>query len=215
MTMSEAGLEEDEAKRRRKEAKAHEQAERPLDPYMRYKALQDTLDSEQDMVELADKKARFALVIMGALNAATLLLASRGGAGSAVTSSPLGMASGVVLGAYASAALYYFVQAIETLRPRGGPPGPPPALPTDPALGGSMRVRYHQDIIRRTRDEYFALWGEIRIENLNAEIAAQVHIVASINRQKYAALTRLYGGLKVLTVIVAVLLVIMAGRALV
>lgn len=42
---------------------------RRLEPWERYRALDDTLDHMRDVSDMGDQKARFALIIMGALNA--------------------------------------------------------------------------------------------------------------------------------------------------
>ncbi|MDX2184237.1 MAG: DUF5706 domain-containing protein [Gemmatimonadaceae bacterium] len=201
-----------EQKRRKKEQKLREQAELPLDPYTRYKALSDALDSEQDLVELADKKARFALVIMGALNAAVLILASRGAFDLRLASNLPERAMIALLAIYALAALYYFVQAIEALRPRvgGRMAEPGPVRP-----GESAQVRYYQAIVARSAAKYAAAWQELRLDNLNAELASQVHVIAGINVKKYEALSRLYGGLKLMTILVALLLVDLAAASLI
>src|SRR5437868_11915883 len=75
-----------ESKRRKKERKLLKEAARPLDPWQRYKALSDTLDAEQDLVDLADHKARFALIILGALNAAIIIGATKAPANTISTS---------------------------------------------------------------------------------------------------------------------------------
>ena len=68
---------EDDPKRRKKEARLLADSVRGLDPWERYRALVDSLEEAMDLVELADRKARFALVIMGALNIAFFFLATR------------------------------------------------------------------------------------------------------------------------------------------
>jgi hypothetical protein len=50
---------------------------RLLDPWERYRALCDLLDAQVDLAEMADRKTRFALIILGAPNAANLLVAAR------------------------------------------------------------------------------------------------------------------------------------------
>jgi hypothetical protein len=67
-----------EKKARKRAEKARELAEdahRPLDSWERYRALCDALKEANDLVDLADHKARFALVIMGALNAVMFIVA--------------------------------------------------------------------------------------------------------------------------------------------
>src|SRR3970282_1375825 len=52
----------------KKERKQLKDAHRPLDSWERYRALTDALDEALELVDLADHKARFALIIAGALN---------------------------------------------------------------------------------------------------------------------------------------------------
>lgn len=200
---------ESDAKRRRKEQRLREQADRPLDPFTRYKALVDALKEEQDIVEMADKKARFALIIMSALNAGILIIASRAPLQESLRGGLLGGAAVGLVAGYAACALYFFVQAIEALRPRGGSmPSVGPLAPGEPA-----NLRFYRAVRARTLSEYQRLWEEVRIDQLNAELAAQMHVVAGIAIEKYAALTRLYAGLKLMTGLVAVILLDLALAA--
>ena len=50
---------------------------RTLEPWERYRALDDTLDHMRDVSDMGDQKARFALIIMGALNAVNFLVLVR------------------------------------------------------------------------------------------------------------------------------------------
>ncbi|HEY7508671.1 MAG TPA: hypothetical protein VIG50_00375, partial [Vicinamibacteria bacterium] len=52
------------AKLSKKERRFLKDAHRPLESWERYRALTDVLDEAIDLVDLADHKARFALVIM-------------------------------------------------------------------------------------------------------------------------------------------------------
>src|SRR6266513_3040146 len=61
----------------KKQKKALKDAHRPLDSWERYRALTDVLDEAIDLVDLADHKARFALVIMAALNVVLFFVAVR------------------------------------------------------------------------------------------------------------------------------------------
>ncbi|MCU0623786.1 MAG: hypothetical protein MUF53_07965 [Gemmatimonadaceae bacterium] len=202
---------DDDAKRRRKEQKQRELLEAPLDPFARYKALTDAFKAEQDLVELADKKARFALVIMGALNAAVLLVVTRSPLDETLRAGVLGRSVAVLLAGYAACAIYFFLLAIETLRPRSGAPVVPPG---EVPPGASAAVRYNQAIVARSLEAYQTAWQSLRIENLNTELAAQVHVVAGINVRKYTVLSRLYRGLTLMTALVAVLLIDLAAAAL-
>jgi uncharacterized protein YjiK len=198
----------DESKRRRKEARLQAEASRPLDPWERYRALVDALEEALDLVELADRKARFALVIMGALNVAFFLLATRS---EVVGYLPLWLRPflGFYLMVYAGVALFFFLEAIEALRPRRFRPHVP-----YPGEGGPDHypegLRYYEDAVLRDVEAYRRAWREVRFGQLNAELAVQNHIMARINLDKYRSLRRLYGGLRVLTLLAGGLLAILA-----
>ena len=203
-----AGPAEDDGKRRRKEAKLRAQSTRSMDPWERYRALVHTLEAAQDLVELADRKARFALVIMGALNVAFFFVATRSGL---VDDLPpwLRPFLGFYLLVYAAVALFFFLEAIEALRPRSFRPNLP-----FPGEGGPDHfpegVRYYEDIVQHDLEAYRRAWRELRFGQLNAELAVQNHAMAHINLDKYRSLRRLYGGLRVLTLLAGGLLAILA-----
>ncbi len=198
------------AKLGKKQRKALKDAHRALDSWERYRALTDVLDEASDLVDLADHKARFALVIMAALNVVLFFVAVRTDLVREIPSS-LQPFIGIYMLAYALVALYFFLQAIESLRPRKSQPnvGPPiTASLEDVPLG----IRFFEDILRRDVDSYKRVWRDVRVGQLNAELAVQAHALASINREKYTALRRLYLGLKIMTLL-AVGLVGLAAAA--
>ncbi|HSD67064.1 MAG TPA: SdiA-regulated domain-containing protein [Vicinamibacteria bacterium] len=203
-----ADPDEREEKRRRKDAKLRAQSTRSMSPWERYRALVDSLEEAQDLVELADRKARFALVIMGALNVAFFFLATRSDVADYLPQW-LRPFLGFYLLLYAAVALFFFLEAIEALRPRRFKP----QLPY-PGEGGPEHypegVRYYEDIIRRDLEAYRRAWREVRFGQLNAELAVQNHIMAHINLDKYSSLRRLYGGLRVLTLLAGGLLAALA-----
>jgi uncharacterized protein YjiK len=198
----------DDAKRQKREAKLLAESVRSLDPRERYRALVDALEEAMDLVELADRKARFALVIMGALNIAFFFLATRA---EIVDYLPQWLRPflGFYLLVYAAVALFFFLEAIEALRPRRFQPHLP-----YPGEGGPEHypegLRYHEDIVMRDLEAYRRAWREVRFGQLNAELAVQNHIMARINVDKYRSLRRLYGGLRVLTILAGGLLAMLA-----
>jgi len=177
-----------------------------LDPADRYKALVNAVKAAQDLIELADKKARFALVIMSVLNAVAVLLVVRGGEAALPTSGIFGPLVKLELVAYAVVTVYYVSQAISALRPRGVRPPPLNTLPATIEPGISMRVLFYADIIARPRQDFADLWQGIRMDNLTTELADQLYVLSIINRQKFSALDRLYFGLTVMTVMLAILI---------
>jgi hypothetical protein len=105
-------------------------------------------------------------------------------------------------------AAYFFVQAIETLRPRRFEPQQP--VRSGVGEDSPPGLRFYADILRRDPEAHAAAWREVRIGQLNAEVAQQIYALARINEAKYAALRRLYTGLKMMTLAGAVFLVISA-----
>lgn len=208
----ESQLDKKEKKRLKKLQKALEQARRPLNAWERYRALTDAFDMEQDLVDLADNKARFALLIMGTLNAITFILGTRPEALALV---PPHLRSGlsIYIGLYALLALYFFIQAIESLRPRQAKPNV--RYPGEAGLQDfPMGVRFFADVLQRDVSAYRAVWRAIHIGQLNAEVAMQVHALARINKAKYRALQKLYIGLRGMTLLTATFITTFALLAL-
>jgi uncharacterized protein YjiK len=112
---------------------------------------------------------------------------------------------------YIMLALYFFLQAIESLRPRQSQPQVTPVEHTG-IEEFPLGIRFYEDILRRDVDAYKKAWQEVRIGQLNAELAVQAHALAEINRAKYKALRKLYKGLQVMT-LMAVGLVALGGLA--
>ena len=177
-----------------------------LEPPDRYRALVNGVEAAQDLIELADKKARFALVIMSVLNAVAVLLVVRGGSAVIPRTGILGVLVPIEFATYAVVTVYYISQAINALRPRGVKPPPSDALPATIEPAKSMRVLFYADVVARERDEYRRLWNDLRMDNLTSELADQLYTLSIINGQKYAALQRLYFGLTVMTVLLAVVI---------
>ncbi|HEX7938882.1 MAG TPA: hypothetical protein VF483_07790 [Gemmatimonadaceae bacterium] len=180
-----------------------------LGPADRYKALVNGVKAAQDLIELGDKKARFALVIMSVLNAVAVLLVVRGGEGAIPKKGVWAVVVAIELAVYAILTIYFVSQALSALRPRGVTPPPLASLPSTVTPGTSMRVLFYADIIARDPAEYRRLWGNIRMDNLTTELADQLYVLSTINRVKFAALDRLYVGLTVMAVMLAILITTM------
>ena len=107
---------ESKAERRRRKDAERLLESRQLDPWERYRALADHVDHLLDITELADRKTRFALVILGALNAVNVLIAIRAPQLGAEGVSPVLLQSYIT--GYVLLSLYAAVFAILALRPR-------------------------------------------------------------------------------------------------
>src|SRR5688572_3679806 len=182
-----APAESAEAKERKREQKRLEDSNRQLDSWERYRALNDAMDEAYELVGIANREARFAAILMGALNASIVLLVTRPEVQLTIppASKPW---LGVVVGVYALVAVYFFLSAIEILRPRRYRPRLEHAeLEGDAQPAG---VRYYEDIILRNADQHCAAWRAARIGQLNAELALQIHSLALVNKSKYTAVQR-------------------------
>jgi len=217
MTSPPDPLDDKDLKRREKEARRLESENGPLEPAFRYKALLNAVEAGQDLIELADRKARFALVIISVLNAVALVLVVRGGDAIIPREGAWGAVLLVELTVYVAVTVYYIFQAIEALRPRGttssdaagntAASAARAALPARPTPGESARVLFHSDVVQRDPATYRGLWAELRMDNLNVELADQLHTVSRINQTKYAALARLYTGVQLMTGLLTLTLV--------
>ena len=154
---------------------------RELDGWERYRALIDASDEAYDLIDISNREARFALIVMGGLNALPLLLLTKMDIISAMTRFERMWMVSFLIG-YAVLLLYFILQAIEALHPGRFRPSlkdwPPGA--SDHPIG----VRYYEDVIKRTDVEHWAAWQHVRLSQLNAEIAIQLHGLAMKNDAK-------------------------------
>lgn len=185
-----------ETRQLRKDAKLIAESKRPLDPWERYRALVDSLEEGIDIAEMADRKVRFAMVVMASLNIGVFALTTRPELLGLETASLRGWLGAYLL-AYGVVAVYFFVQAVDALRPR-----------TTVAQGASRAalveassLRSIDRVVGQDVADYARSWREVRFEQLHNELALQNHRLAQVNEEKYGALGRLYGGLRVLAML--------------
>ena len=172
----------------------------PLDAWERYRALNATMDEAYELIDIHNREARFALILMSGLNAAVLVAATRGDLlASLDPNARLGIVGLVCI--YILVALYFLLQAVEALRPGHFRPqlGHWPKDRHDYPKG----VRYFEDVIARDAESYWKAWHEVTMGQLNAELAVQVHSLCIKNNIKRLALRRLYGGLRLMTLLIA------------
>lgn len=177
---------------------------RTLDPWERYRALVDIYEAFFDMNELADRKTRFALVMMGALNALNVILGTQRMFGDLTAGvRPL---VGIYFTIYAILSLYFFVQAIATLRPRIS------MFPGAKDGGSASRagLRFIGDVVGAGDDEYYQRWATVQIGELCRETANHVQVVARVTDVKFRALDRVYNGLTAMTALSAIMVTVLA-----
>ena len=178
---------------------------RPLDAWERYRALNDAMDEAFEVIDISNREARFALIVMGGLNAVVVLAATRSDLVTSLNTQQRVFA-GTLLAVYGACAVYFLLQAIEALRPGRFRPhleGWPENSEDFP-----RRVRYFEDVIERDVRSHWQAWRDVQIGQLNAELAVQLHSLCIKSNFKRVALRRLYAGLRVMTILVAALVAV-------
>lgn len=178
---------------KRKDLKRIFDPTRELDGWERYKALSDATDEAYDLIDISNREARFALVVMGALNALPLLLLTKTDIIASFTRGERIWMVSFLIG-YALLLLYFILQAIEALHPGRFRPSLKdwPADSPDFPIG----IRYYEDVIQRSAAEQWAAWQQVRLSQLNAELSVQLHGLALKNDAKHRAVRRLFIGLR-------------------
>ncbi len=195
-----------DAKRLKWEAKQLD-GSRPLGAWELYRALNDALDEGHDLFDLSNRDARLALILMGGLNAALVILASQTSLGAGL--SPIErQIEGAVIAVYALFAIAFLVEAIDALRPnqyrpRFGSWSPDRA---DFPRG----VRYYEDVVLRDAEAHWQAWRDVSVQQLNAELAVQLHSLCLKNNARKIALRRLYRHLRNMTIVFSAILLLFA-----
>jgi hypothetical protein len=194
-------------KHRKQEAKQRRDAERPPESFERFRILSELVDEGRQVIELADHRARYALVVMSVLNAFVFLVISRSHLLGELPPTARTWLIGFI-GLYGALTFVFVFYAVDCLRPRplhyaellgdGRDPRP-----------GPLGVLYWEAIARYDLDHFRRAWGEVRMEQLNAEIVIIAHRMAGVIRSKYLALGRLYWGLAGLVVLACALLLVL------
>jgi hypothetical protein len=176
---------------------------RPLDAWERNRSLNDAIDEAYDLIDISNREARFALILMGSLNAFLVLLATQSDLLARLDPQQRTYLAGLAA-VYAIVAVYFVLEAIEALKPGRFRPDLgawPPSSPDYP-----KGVRYFEDVVQRDAYSHWHAWQEVRVDQLNAELAVQLHSLSIKNQVKRASLRRLYAGLRVMALLVTALI---------
>jgi hypothetical protein len=197
------GVESKTERRLRKEAERADES-RPLDPWERYRALNDLVDHMLDVIEMADRRTRFALLLLGSLNAANLLIVASGESFGVSLVNPTLVRAYV--GCYLLISLFFLVHAVNALKPRARQMG----LATEGAPAAALRgLRLVDDILKHQSDAFYEMWRTASAGEVNHELALQVHLLARTTAEKYAALRKVYAGVMLLLGLTAVFLAVL------
>jgi hypothetical protein len=201
-------------KRRKREARVRRDSERPPRSFERFRILNALIDEGRQVIELADHKARYALVLMGVLNAGVFVLMSRAHLIADVSPSVKPWLLGFLV-AYTALSFGFMLHAIDCLRPRYLRYSQLlPGIAGQAVRNGRRGIMYWEAIADYDLEAYRHTWGEVSMEQINGEAVVIAHRMALLIRAKYTALGRLYAGLVVLVVLAAVLLALYTAFAL-
>lgn len=185
---------------------------RPLTPAELYRALSDALDEGYELFDLSNREARFALILMGGLNAALVIVASQSGMRERL--SPIEQQiEAAIIGVYALLAIAFLFQAITALRP--GQFRPRLKHWSRERKDFPQGVRYFEDVVQRNTVEHWEAWQAVTLRQLNAELAVQVHSLALKNDARKRALRRLYSSLRIMTAVFAAILILFVAFTLI
>ena len=180
---------------------------RPLGAWELYRALNDALDEGRDQFDLSNRDVRLALILMGGLNAALVIFASQSNLRS-LSAFQQQIEFGV-MAVYALFAIMFLLQAIDTLRPATHylPNFEHwPATRIDHPAG----VRYFEDVVLRDTEAHWQAWKQLSLEQLNAELAVQLHSMCLKNQARKVALRRLFRSLRIMTMVFSAILLLFA-----
>lgn len=179
---------------------------RPLGAWELYRALNDAIDEGQDQFDLSNRDARLAMILMGGLNAALVIFASQSNLRS-LTTIQRQIEFGVIA-LYALFAIVFLLQAIDTLKPGHYMPNYSrwPETREDHPKG----LRYFEDVVLRDTESHWQAWKDVSLQQLNAELAAQLHSLCRKNQARKLALRKLYRSLRIMTIVFSAILLLFA-----
>jgi hypothetical protein len=177
--------------------------DRPLDAWERNRSLNDAIDEAYDLIDISNREARFALILMGSLNAFLVLVATRSDLLDQLDP-PQKWFMGILAGVYAVVAVYFVFEAIQALRP--GRFRPHLGNWSPDSHDYPQGVRYFEDVVQRDVQSHWRAWREVRVDQLNAELAVQLHSLCIKNQATRTSLRRLYAGLRVMTLLISALI---------
>lgn len=193
-------------KRRKREAKLRRDSERPPESFERFRILLELVGEGRQVVDLADHKARYALVVLGALNAGVFFLMSRSHLFGSLPPGVKPWLIGFII-VYVALTFLFVYYAVDCLRPRRLQYADMMASNGDSGERRAPRgILFWETIAAYDLDSYRRAWSSVRMEQLNAEAVIIAHHEARLIRAKYVALGRLYVGLAALVAMAGILL---------
>ena len=201
-----AGLGADRDPRRLKWEAKQLDGTRPLGAWELYRALNDAIDEGHDQFDLSNRDVRLAMILMGGLNAALVILASQTKSGQlSVVERHIEYG---VIAVYALFAIGFLLQAIDALRPAQF--RPQFTRWTRHQDDFPKGIRYYEDVVERDTESHWEAWRNVSVQQLNAELAVQLHSLCRKNQARKTALRRLFRSLRLMTIVFSAILLLFA-----
>lgn len=198
---------EGEARRHKREQRLRRERQRTMTAKEQCDNLWETVNQGRRLVELADHKARYAMVVMGVVNAMVFILATRSSHFSQMVPASLRPWFSLLIIPFGLMAVAFLVDAYNSLRPR------PPEMPSAESvrLGPDRRpvgLVFWGTLLRHSVTDYQHSWETVRRGQFNNELATMAYSLAQGIEKKYAALHRLYIELLIIILLAAVMLAV-------
>ena len=71
-------------------------------------------------------------------------------------------------------------------------------------------MRYFEDVVLRDTEAHWQAWRAVSLQQLNAELAAQLHSLGRKNQARKIALRRMYRSLRMMTIVFSAILLLFA-----
>jgi len=205
----------------RRERKRERDKVRLIDGWEQYKTLWDGIEFKRQLINMGDKKVRFALAIMAALNAAMLVVLTRGPIAQLAASS-LGPWLGILLLVYGAITFAFMTHTIEALRPtvaesRAHDAAEWSARELGAASGDerSVGLFIRGPLEHLSFEEERRMWSNARLSDINAELILFNRSSSFVLKRQMEEIRKVYQRLKVLVILATVVLMLVVGSGVV
>jgi len=182
--------------------------------------LWDGIEFKRQLINMGDKKVRFALAIMAALNAALLVALTRGPA--QVIAQGLGPWLGLLLLVYGGFTFAFMMHTIEALRPTAAEARAHDAEAWDAReLGGPntdgkpVGLFIRGSLERVSFEDERQVWNNARLADVNAELVLFNRSSSFVLKRQIDEIRKVYQRLKVLVILATVVLMMIVGTGVV
>jgi len=211
---------DDEGKPTRKEFKREQKRERDqvrlIDGWEQYRTLWDGIEFKRQIINMGDKRVRFALAIMAALNAALLLVLTRAPVIQLIATS-FAPWIGVLLVIYGFFSFGFMASTIEALRPAQAEAKKEDVnewrsreFGEGSSEGRPVGLLIRGPLDRMSFDEERHTWNNARLSDINAELILFNRSSSFVMTRQMSEIRKVYQRLKMLVLLAAATMTLVA-----